>query len=1064
MMQEWPRRIEKTPAMAVSPEFRRKIEALYQSALELDPARREPFLDRACEGEPELRREVEFLLVPHQSSHRGISPDERSAPNYTAVIGQSIAHYKVLSLLGRGGMGEVYLARDSRLDRKVALKILPADLAANQDRMRRFVQEAKAAAALNHPNIAHIYEIGEADGVNFIAMEFIDGQTLRQCILDLRQDLPRLLQLFQHAAEGLSKAHAAGIVHRDLKPENIMITRDGHAKVFDFGLAKLVEPPQLSSMSSEASEFVTATIPESHSVYGLVLGTAGYMSPEQAQGNTDEIDQRSDIFSFGCILYEAVTGQKAFEGKDRIDRLNKIIREPPPPISDFNPGAPPELQKIVRRCLEKDAEERYQSIKDVAIELKELRRQLDGGSIYATNSSTASSGSSRFSWTGWARSGAQPTNRFSTSPSTRASSIGYVVNGITRHRLVTMVTGLAVLLLAATAVYFAFFRRTAPLTDKDTILIADFVNDTGDVVFDGTLKQVLTVQLAQSPFLNIFGDQRVRDALRFLGRSPDERVTRDLAREICQRQGLKAFLAGSISGVGSHYVMTVEAINAQTGDALAREQVEAESKEQVIKKLGDVATRLRKELGESLASIQKFDAPIEQATTSSLEAFKAYSIGLEHHLKGSYPEAIPFFKRAIELDNNFAIAYARLASAYANTAQRDLATAAAQKAFDLRDRVSEREKFYITAYRYTLVTREREKYIETLELWKRTYPNDPIPHIQLSNVYDGDGLLDKAMEEAREAIRLNPNAAAPRDNLAVAFIELGRFDEAREVYRQALALKLDSTFIRNGLYSIAFVKGDAAAMKQQIDWWAGRPDEYNAQAWQAEVAAFLGQLQKEREFNQRAVELALGHKQNDGAALLLAGQMQTESLFGHCDRVSDLAAKAFGISRVTATVQTASAAFALCGDTDHAQALMDEISKRFPDDTLVNTVYWPLNHALIALHRGDSARAVQLLEPANRYQIVGAFWPQFFRGQAFLSSHKGTEAAAEFQKIIDHRGWAPRSPLYPRAYLGLAQASTLTGDSAKARKAYEDFFALWKDADADLPILIEAKRDYEKVK
>jgi serine/threonine protein kinase/tetratricopeptide (TPR) repeat protein len=1066
MMQERPRRIEKTPAMGVPPESRRKIEALYQSALELDPSRRGSFLERACAGDAELRREVEALLAPHESSHRGISPDQPSPSQYTAVIGQSIAHYKILSLLGRGGMGEVYLARDIRLDRKVALKILPADLAVNQDRMRRFVQEAKAAAALNHPNIAHIYEIGEADGVNFIAMEFIDGQTLRQCILDLMPDLPRLLQLFQHAAEGLSKAHTAGIVHRDLKPENIMITRDGHAKVFDFGLAKLVEPQ--SSLSSEASEFVTATIPESHSVFGLVLGTAGYMSPEQAQGRTDEIDQRSDIFSFGCILYEAVTGHKAFEGKDRIDRLNKIIREPPPPISEFNPDAPPELQKIVRRCLEKDPEERYQSIKDVAIEIKEIRRQLDGGSIYATASSTGGSEASRFSWTGRGRSDGRSdsytTSRIPTSPSTRASGTGSVVAEIRRHRVAAIVVGLAVLLLALTAVYFAFIRKTAPLTDKDTILIADFVNDTGDPVFDGTLKQVLTVQLGQSPFLNIFGDQRVRDALRFLGRSPDERLTRDLAREICQRQGFKVFLAGSISGVGSHYVMTIEAINAQTGDALAREQVEAESKEQVIKKLGEAATRLRKELGESLASIQKFDAPIEQATTSSLEAFKAYSIGLEHHLKGSYADAIPFFKRAIDLDNNFAIAYARLASAYANTAQRDLATEAAQKAFNLRDRVSEREKFYITAYWYTLVTREREKYIETLELWKRTYPNDPIPHIQLSNVYDGDGLLDKAIVEAREAIRLNPNAAAPRDNLAVAFIEMGRFDEAKEVYRQALEQKLDSTFIRNGLYSIAFVKGDAAAMKQQIDWWSGRPDEYNAQEWQAEVAAFLGQLQKEREFNQRAVESAAGHKQNDGAAQLLAAQMQTESLFGRCDRLNDLTTKAFAISRVSATVQAASAALALCGDADHAQALMDEISKRFPDDTLVNTVYWPLNHALIALHRGDAARAVQLLEPAYRYEIVGAFWPQYFRGQAFLSLHKGTEAADEFQKIIEHRGWAPRSPLYPRAYLGLAQAAVLAGDNARARKAYEDFFALWKDADAELPMLIEAKRDYEKLK
>lgn len=961
-------------------------------------------------------------------------------------------------------MGEVYLAQDTRLDRSVALKVLPLDVAANQDRMRRFVQEAKAAAALNHPNIAHIYEIDEAEGVNFMAMEFIDGQTLRECLLDRQSDLPTLLRYLQHSAEGLAKAHAAGIVHRDLKPDNIMITRDGHAKILDFGLAKLVEPQHPLGASSAWPSEDDTVIPAPHSAIGTVIGTAGYMSPEQARGRTNLIDERSDIFSFGCILYEAVTGHKAFKGEDRIDSLNKIIREPFPPISNFIPDLPGDLQKIVRRCLEKNPEERYQSIKDVAMELKELRRVLaDNPSLYSSGLSNAGS-----EVTHPRRETASHLTGVTGGPTspvpTRPSSAEYFVTEIKHHPRVVTIIGLAVLTLAATAAYFAFFRRTAPLTDKDTILIADFANNTGDPVFDGTLKQALAAQLGQSPFLNIFGDQRARDALRFLGRSPDEHVTRDLAREICQRQGLKVFLAGSISSVGTHYVMTVEAVNVQTGDALAREQVEAESKEQVIKRLGEAATRLREKLGESLASIQKFDAPIEQATTSSLEAFKAYSIGLDYHLKGSYSEAIPFFKRAIELDPDFAIAYARLASAYANTAQRDLAADAAQKAFDLRDRVSEREKFYITAYRYTLVTREREKYIETLELWKRTYPNDPIPHIQLSNVYDGDGLLEKAMAEAREAIRLNPNAAAPRDNLAVALIELNRFDEAREVYRQALEQKLDSTFIRSGLYSIAFVKTDAAAMKQQIDWWTGRPDAYNAQAWQAEVAVFSGQLRKAREFNQGAVELALGHKQNDGAAQLLAGQMQTESLFGNCDRVNDLASKAFGISRVTATVQTASAALALCGDADRARSLMDEVSKRFPNDTLVNIVYWPLNHALIATGRGDPAHAVQLLEPALRYEIVGNFWPQYFRGQALLKLHKGVEAAAEFQKIIDHRGWGPRSSLYPLAYVGLAQAAVMSGDSAKARKAYEDFFLLWKDADPDISTLIEAKKEYEKLK
>jgi serine/threonine protein kinase/tetratricopeptide (TPR) repeat protein len=978
--------------------------------------------------------------------------------------GTQFGQYDVGTQLGVGGMGEVYLAIDTRLDRRVALKILPDKLADNDDRMRRFVQEAKATAALNHPNIAQIYEIGKHRGLNFIALEFIDGKTLRHCIHDAPTELRTTLRWFQHVAEGLAKAHAAGIVHRDLKPENIMITRDGQAKILDFGLAKLVET-RSSLMSSAEREYDTADLADMHSTVGMVLGTAGYMSPEQAQGRSSEIDQRSDIFTFGCILFEAVTGRKAFEGKDRIERLNRIIREQVPPVTDFNPKAPIELQKIVRRCLEKDPEDRYQSIKDVALELKELRRELADTATFPTTgvSSTFSEMASRL---GIDSPAVSSTGAVSTAQTTRRSVAEQFVSEVKRHRLVATLTGITLIGLALVVGYFTFSQPTAPLTDKDTILIADFENATGDAVFDGTLKQALAVQLSQSPFLNTLSNERVRDALRFLGRSPGERVTRDLAREICQRQALKAFLAGSISSVGSHYLITIEAINAQTGDALAREQVEADRKEQVIRKLGEAATRLREKLGESLASIKKFDAPIEQATTPSLEAFKAYSIGLDNHLKGSYAEAIPFYKRAISLDENFAIAYARLATTYSNMGERDLAAAAAQKAYDLRDRVTEREKFYITAISYYgLVTREREKYIETLELWKVTYPNDPIPHIQLSNLYIADaGALEKAMEEAREAIRLNPNVAPPRDNLATALIELNRFDEAKEVYRQALEQKLDSIFIRNGLYSIAFVQGDVAGMKQQLDWWSGKSDEYNAQVWQAEVAAFSGQLKKARELTERAVESASAHQKNDSAAQLLAGQMQLESLFGNCGRVKELSARAFKLSRVTGVVQAASIAFALCGDGPQAQLLMDEISKRFPNDTLLNVVYWPLNHAQLAMQQGDAARAVQLLEPAYRYEIVGNYWPQYFRGQALFNLRKGPEAAAEFQKIINHRGWSPRSPLYVPAYVGLARAAVLNGDNVTARKSYQDFFALWKDADPDIPLVIAARKEYEKVK
>lgn len=979
--------------------------------------------------------------------------------------GTRFGQYEIGTQLGVGGMGEVYLAIDTRLDRKVALKILPAKLADNEDRMRRFVQEAKATATLNHPNIAQIYEIGKERGLNYIALEYIDGKTLRHCLADVPPELRKVLRWFQHVAEGLAKAHAAGIVHRDLKPENIMIARDGQVKILDFGLAKLVEPTRASLLSSAEREYDTMDLSESHSTVGVVLGTAGYMSPEQAQGRSAAIDTRSDIFAFGCILFEAVTGRKAFEGKDRIERLNKIIREAVPPVTDFNPEAPLELQKIVRRCLEKDPEDRYQSIKDVALELKELRRDLAEGSSVQTTTGLMStlSDTGRFPSENPALSS---TGTISGAVATRGFTASYLGDELRRHRFAAMGVGVAVIALAIVVGYFAFFKKAAPLSDKDTILIADFVNDTGDAVFDGTLKQALAAQLGQSPFLNIFGDQRVRDALRFLDRSPSERITRDLARDICLRQGLKAFLSGSISSVGSHYLITIEAINAQNGDTIAREQVEAESKELVIKRLGEATTRLREKLGESLASIQKFDAPIEQATTPSLDAFQAYSIGLDNHLKGGYSDAIPFFKRAIELDQNFAIAYARLATDYANTGQRDLAAATAQKAFELRDRVSEREKFYITAVSYYgLVTKEREKYIETLELWKRTYPNDPIPHIQLSNLYIADaGALEKAMEEAREAIRLNPNVAPPRDNLATALIELNRFDEAKEVYRQALAQKLDSTFFRSNLYSIAFVQGDADGMKQQLDWWTGKPGDYNALVWQAEVAAFSGQLKKARDLNERAAQSAIAHQQNDGAASVMTSQMQLEALFGNCDRLKELAAKAFQTSRVTGAVQAASGAFAVCGDAGQSQALMDEIAKKFPNDTLLNVVYWPLNHALLAMQQGDSARAVQLLDGANRYQIVGNFWPQYFRGQALLKLKKGTEAAAEFEAITNHRGWSPRSPLYAPAYLGLARAKALAGDTAAARSAYQTFFLLWKDADNDVALLSTAHIDYEKVK
>ncbi|MCA1643655.1 MAG: serine/threonine protein kinase [Acidobacteria bacterium] len=642
----------------MTPQQYEHLTELFHAALEIAPDERVAFLDRVSDGDADLRRELESLLAAHveRAAYTEKPPDDIAAGMYLARQDSSadraaslapntrIDRYEIRSLLAKGGMGEVYLAEDLRLHRKVALKILPAAVAANQDRMRRFEQEAQAAAALNHPNIAHIYEIGAADGVNFIAMELVDGVTLRTKIHDERTELRKLLKYLQQVAEGLAKAHAAGIVHRDLKPDNIMITRDDYAKILDFGLAKLVETQRSLGIGEQSSSEVGTRIMAQQSLAGMVMGTAGYMSPEQAQGRVKEIDQRSDIFSFGCILFEAATGHKPFEGQDILDSLHKIVHAPTPQIKDTNANAPNELQRIVRRCLAKDREERYQTIKDVALELKEVRQGMAGPA--ETETTVASSGST------------ETLGRKTTEQSAPAtSSAEYLVSQIKSHKRGATIALAALVIAAAALAYFFYFKHNRARAVSDTILIADFDNKTGDAIFDGTLKQALAVQLEQSPFLNIFPDDRISQALRFMKRAPGERVTREVAKEICQRQGLKAMLVGSITPLGAHYSLALEVVNAQTGDVLARAQKEAESKEQVLEAHGGAATDLRQKLGESLRSIQKFDAPINEATTSSFEALKVFALA-HPRLEPDPFKQISLLKRAIEIDPKFAMAYA----------------------------------------------------------------------------------------------------------------------------------------------------------------------------------------------------------------------------------------------------------------------------------------------------------------------------------------------------------------------------------------------------------------------
>jgi serine/threonine protein kinase/tetratricopeptide (TPR) repeat protein len=981
----------------------------------------------------------------------------------------NLSHYRIIAKLGAGGMGEVYLAEDMQLGRKVALKLLAEELTKNRDRLSRFDQEAYAASALNHPNIITIYEMGDEGGQHFIATEFIDGLTLRKYLKSAPIDFSEVLTIAIQVAAALEEAHAAGIIHRDIKPENIMIRPNGHVKVLDFGLAKLTQ----ASLSEDETDTEAVTRALVLTDAGVVVGTSQYMSPEQARGRP--VDSRTDVWSLGVVLYEMVAGRQPFAGETKTDVIAAIARQDPPPIVRFAPNVPAEFEWIVMKALRKGVDERYQTIRAMESDLKKLKQRLDfqtelersmgperltGSPSVSGPADTETPGAPPI-LNKWIPGEAKPSGSARSTAQTRASSAEYFVGEIKRHKLGVAVIALAVVLIAAAIAFVSYSRKGATLTDKDTILLVD-MNTTGDPVFDGTLKQALAVQLGQSPFLSIFSEDRVREALKFMGRSSDERLTKDMGLEICRRQGLKAMLVGSIASLGNHYVITLEAINAQTGDAIAGEQTEAENKEQVLHALGDAAMKLREKLGESLQSVEKFDAPIEQGTTSSLEAFKAFSLGVEQQLKGKYLEAIPFLKRATEIDPDFALAYARMASMYYNSRQYDLAAAASQKAFELRDRVSERERLYIAAGYFDNVTGELGKYLETLELWKRTYPRDPVPHNNLAVKYNELGLFDKTVEEAREAIRLNPSSASGYSLLAAAFVGLNRFDEAKKIIGEAQAQRLETIAMRRILYRIAFVQDDAATMRQQIEGLSGKPDEYVAQGWQSETAAFSGQLRKAREFSSYAIELAERRGLNDVAAQIGVGGATRDALLSYCSQAKEQTAKALGISRSQLTMANVGNALATCGEFSQTQNIIAELTRRFPNDTVLNKILLPLIQARIELQRGNPAQAIQLLETTRLYESYALFQIAYLRGQSYLDQKKGADAAAEFQKILDHRGWQPTSPIYSLAHLGLARAAALTGDAARARQAYQHFFALWKDADPDLPILIEAKNEYAK--
>jgi serine/threonine protein kinase/tetratricopeptide (TPR) repeat protein len=975
------------------------------------------------------------------------------------AIGTHLGHYEIRSKIGAGGMGEVYLAVDTELDRTVAIKILPANLAADAQRLQRFIQEAKAASALNHPHILTIYEIGAIGNSRFIATEFIDGDTLRLHI-GAGMKLAEVLEIAIQACSALAAAHAAGIVHRDIKPENIMVRRDGYIKVLDFGLAKLTEPKSSTTDTEAPTKAMVNT------GAGTVMGTASYMSPEQAKGT--HVDERSDLWSLGAVLYEMVTGHLPFAGETPTETISLILQREPAPLVRYAHDVPEELERIASKALTKDREERYQTAKDMLIDLRHLKRKLEvdaeiDRTVPPELRTAVSTGGVPFG-SSTASGAVAATSVASTPPG--PSSAEYIVSEIRRHKKGAAL--LAALFVVAVAIAsFVYFTRKAPaLTEKDTVLLADFVNTTGEPVFDGTLKQALAVQLGQSPFLNIFPDERVNETLRFMGRAANERITKDVAKEICERQGLKAMIVGSIASLGSHYVVTLEAINAHAGDAIAREQSEAENKEEVLKALGKAASQLREKLGESLSSIKKFDAPIEEATTSSLEALKAFSQGNEQRMADKQNEAISFYKRATELDPNFALAYARLAVIYSNFFQTELAAQYSQKAYDLRDRVSERERYYISEKYTSYVTGDREEVISVLKAWAQSYPNDYIPHNNLAANYNLLGQYEDSLKEAREAVRLSPNNPTALGNYVEGFMRLGRFDEARQVLEEKLGQKPELGVYRFYSFQLAFLRGDQDTMKRDLDWWSKRTTQMDFSDFQAGTAAFSGQWHKAQDFNHRSIELMISQERKENAAQIETSISFLEAVLGRCQPAKEEVTRGLALSRDRITLSSAAWTLAYCNEPGQAQPLLDELQKRFPKDTPTVRILVPMIRAAMEMNRGNNSQAIELLQPASRFELgaVTGFWMTYLRGEIYLRQKAGNEAAVEFQKILDHRGIEIMSPLYTLAHLGLARAAVLSGDTAKARQEYQNFLALWKDADADLPVMIDAKKEYEQLK